>query len=241
MAEAAGLALSGIALAGIFSTCLECFEYLESGRTYYRDVHLTLTKLGLMRKRLHALQDSLLSRPLAPDVAEPHSRPGGAGEESQLIAESLLGIRRILDATSSLCFKYSSHHHVDQSIDLGGAQEDGVLCSTSGVTPSFSPMLLLSEESLSGFPLRRLPPPKSRPQNSYKEGPSLNWPLQSLRLKWAWALIDRKKFNSLISDLDFLLANLEKFEDTGDIAPVAEKPLGDTRKKNLTTMGHEGS
>ncbi|KAL9625055.1 MAG: hypothetical protein Q9160_000784 [Pyrenula sp. 1 TL-2023] len=52
MAEAAGLALGTVALASLFSTCLELLEYFELGKSYEYDYELACLKLSLLKSRL---------------------------------------------------------------------------------------------------------------------------------------------------------------------------------------------
>ncbi|KAG8533583.1 uncharacterized protein KY384_001323 [Bacidia gigantensis] len=52
MAEAAGLALGAIGLAGLFSSCLECLNLLETGKGYSRDLSLLCVKYKVEKTRL---------------------------------------------------------------------------------------------------------------------------------------------------------------------------------------------
>lgn len=104
MAEVAGLALSGIALAGLFSTCVEFAEYLEQGKNWVTDLERSLTKMTLMVNRLAQW-----------GVAMSINSPGGEAKmlrdrwpiEGAVIVDSLLNIRNILDTTIKMCKKYS--------------------------------------------------------------------------------------------------------------------------------------
>ena len=49
--EPCGLALGVIGLASLFTTCVECFDYVEVGRTYGRDYEVLLTKLEVEKTR----------------------------------------------------------------------------------------------------------------------------------------------------------------------------------------------
>ena len=54
MAEAAGLAIGAINLAGLFTTCVECIDYISLGRNHGRDYEMSMTKLLLLKARLSA-------------------------------------------------------------------------------------------------------------------------------------------------------------------------------------------
>ncbi|KAI7385425.1 hypothetical protein KC336_g17967 [Hortaea werneckii] len=51
-AEAAGLAIGVIALASLFNTCLELFDYIEAGRDFLDDFNLACTKISALHRRL---------------------------------------------------------------------------------------------------------------------------------------------------------------------------------------------
>ena len=52
MAQTAGLAASLVALASLFSTCVECFDYYKASQTFDEDYEILLVKLDLEKTRL---------------------------------------------------------------------------------------------------------------------------------------------------------------------------------------------
>jgi Prion-inhibition and propagation len=52
MAEAAGLAVSVIALTGLFSNAVECFEVIQLGRNFGKNFQTNQPKLNSARLRL---------------------------------------------------------------------------------------------------------------------------------------------------------------------------------------------
>lgn len=50
--EPAGLAVGVVGLAGLFSTCLQCFEYIEYGKHFGSDYQIAAIKLDVCRLRL---------------------------------------------------------------------------------------------------------------------------------------------------------------------------------------------
>lgn len=52
MAEAAGLAASVIALAGLFNNTVECFEFIQLGRNFGKNFQTSQLKLDNARLRL---------------------------------------------------------------------------------------------------------------------------------------------------------------------------------------------
>ncbi|KAL8706232.1 MAG: hypothetical protein Q9201_000738 [Fulgogasparrea decipioides] len=59
MAEAAGLAIGAIGLAGLFTTCVGCIDYVSLGRNHGRDFEMSMTKLMLLKARLTTWGESL--------------------------------------------------------------------------------------------------------------------------------------------------------------------------------------
>ena len=50
--EPIGLTVGVIALASLFSTCVECFDLLDAGRGFGRDYELLIIQLQLEKTRL---------------------------------------------------------------------------------------------------------------------------------------------------------------------------------------------
>jgi hypothetical protein len=59
MAEAAGLAIGVIALAGLFNNTVECFEFIQLGRSFGKDYQTSQLKLDTARLRLSRWGKSL--------------------------------------------------------------------------------------------------------------------------------------------------------------------------------------
>ncbi|MCJ1473406.1 hypothetical protein MMC13_002057 [Lambiella insularis] len=51
MAEAAGLTIGIVALASLFSTCVECWDYIDRGRSHGRDYEILATQLDIEKTR----------------------------------------------------------------------------------------------------------------------------------------------------------------------------------------------
>jgi hypothetical protein len=52
MAEAAGLVVGVVALAGLFNNTVECFEFVQLGRAFWKDFQTSQLKLDSARLRL---------------------------------------------------------------------------------------------------------------------------------------------------------------------------------------------
>ncbi|KAM7189387.1 heterokaryon incompatibility protein s [Rhypophila sp. PSN 637] len=50
--ELAGLVIGGVSLAGLFTTCVDCFEYIQLGRQFGRSYQTAVLRLDLLKLRL---------------------------------------------------------------------------------------------------------------------------------------------------------------------------------------------
>ncbi|KAK4216293.1 heterokaryon incompatibility protein s [Rhypophila decipiens] len=50
--EVAGLVIGGVSLASLFTTCVDCFEYIQLGRQFGRDYQTAVLRLDLLKLRL---------------------------------------------------------------------------------------------------------------------------------------------------------------------------------------------
>jgi len=193
MAEPIGLAMSGIALAGLFKTCVEIIEYFEQGKNWAKDIRLALTKMSLMKRRLSQWGAAMsIETPGAEAQALRNRWP----VESRVIMETLMGIRDILGTTTYMCRRYHCSNEQDPAHWLKWRIDDDSCSDRKTVT--------------------------------YSSPTSRSSTLRTVRLKAAWAVQDRKKFQALIADFDFLLSNLEKIgeklQKEGIMAGRAECP-----------------
>ncbi|CAI9636432.1 unnamed protein product [Alternaria burnsii] len=89
MAEAAGLVIGVVALASLFNNTVECFEFVQLGRTFGKDFQTSQLKLDSARLRLSRWGKSL---GLDDDVRDTVSLQGRFGSEANVKhAEALLG------------------------------------------------------------------------------------------------------------------------------------------------------
>ena len=59
MAEAAGLTVGVVALAGLFSNAIQCFEFIQLGRSFGKNFQISQLKLDNARLRLSRWGSSL--------------------------------------------------------------------------------------------------------------------------------------------------------------------------------------
>ena len=104
MAEVAGLATGAIALASLFSTCIDLFNRFELGKNYRHDYELACTKVLLLRTRIIGWGDSLNVQ--APGLEDKMLRQHWP-EVRDTVTRSLLGINAIFGNASLLADQYN--------------------------------------------------------------------------------------------------------------------------------------
>jgi hypothetical protein len=182
MAEAAGLALGGISIASVFSSCVEILEYFEHGRDWVYDFSLALTKVNLMKVRLSQLGDHMqIETNLEETGVLQNSWPQGNGT----VSDGLLGITKILGRTTELCGRYSHKTGVEPIKESGD-------CSIRALN---SPTATLT----------RLPP---RPRILSTLGKRVYWAVHDKK-KFEGLISD---FECILSNLERIVDGLENCE-----------------------------
>ena len=103
MAEAAGLVIGGVGLAALFSTSVECLDYISLGRNIGKDYQLSATNMILLKVRLYAWGKSL--RVTQPGQEHPVLRDCWL-QERETVGMSLFGIKTTFDDAGKLEKKY---------------------------------------------------------------------------------------------------------------------------------------
>lgn len=234
--EPAGVALGGLALVSLFSSCVECLDLIEQGRNYTRDVQIATTKLRLLRQRLQSWSEATRFHDMNRGDVWQDKQPEQT--DNGLITASLLGINGLLSDTSKLCDKYNlvagskpSSREAPRrressqatlllaSTTLHGWQQDGGQCAgnshyysirdLTGQEPRYTRNSSDSGDREHNLPVtvKYISRTSAWCSGSYAYLPR---PLHLFRLKFSWAVFDRKQFEVLIANLDFLVTNLEK-------------------------------
>ena len=71
--EPIGLAFGAVGLATLFSTCIDCFAFVEYGRAYGRDYEILLTKFDIEKTRLLQWGDGVGLLSMSKDKQNGHS------------------------------------------------------------------------------------------------------------------------------------------------------------------------
>lgn len=103
MADVTGLVIGVIALASLFSTCIDLFDRFELGRNYASDYQLACTKLCLLRARLSSW--GLTLNVGTPGHEHPKLRRHWT-EEEEVVGRTLLSIKEIFENAAIMSEKY---------------------------------------------------------------------------------------------------------------------------------------
>lgn len=113
--EIAGLALGAIALASLFQTCVEMFDYLETAKNCIEDQRLASLKVGLLRERLRTWGDDL-------NILIPGEEDWVLREcwplKSEAVIKSLLKLKSSLSDSDILIQRYKSAKSSKNSVRL---------------------------------------------------------------------------------------------------------------------------
>ena len=103
MAEAIGLTFGGVALASLFSTCIECFDYIHAGRSFSEDFEILLAKLDVEKARLLIWSDTVgLVKSSSDGRATELEDPLVSGQ----IGRCLLNVKSLLTNSDELVSRY---------------------------------------------------------------------------------------------------------------------------------------
>ncbi|KAM5376904.1 hypothetical protein ACJZ2D_005248 [Fusarium nematophilum] len=177
MAEAAGLALSGIAFTSLLTSRVDILEYFNNGRRWIQDLGLALTKVNHLKICLGQFENTLHLDPV----------DGCSNDMSHAALRGLSGIDVALEQTNELCKRYSY-------LPLG---KDGPITAISSADVCRTGQSHHQRGELSDVG-------KDRGELC---GPGA-W--HRLGEKVCWAVQDKRRFDRLISGLEFLLSNIEK-------------------------------
>ena len=191
MAEPAGLAIGAFALSGLFTTCVQCLEYISFGRNIGKDYELSVTKLDLLKTRLKAWGESLAVTHAGRENAMLRNR---WTQEQKTVGNCLIGIKGILEDTKRLESRYGlrpdpqtsttlSTTHLGTSLDLGNLEQE----------------------------VRSKARQRQKSSNFFNQA--------------RWAILDKRKFDVLISDLNFFVVGLESLNDRLHMMCLLERPV----------------
>src|SRR5579871_283131 len=105
MADPISLTMGAVALAGLFSTCVECFDYFIAAKSFREDLEILLVKLDLEKTRLLIWGNSV-------GVLRTKDEPEGRAAELddaqkvQVIARCLDGVKSLLSDADKLQGRY---------------------------------------------------------------------------------------------------------------------------------------
>ena len=179
--EVAGLAAAAVSLAGLFSSCIDCFALIQAGRAHGRDLEILVTKLDVEKTRLLQWGDAvgLLS-------TDPKSRNAllDTDHTRPVIERVLQCIFMLLTDGETLRSRYGMLE------DKQGAESNNILKESAMVSRS---RLSAFRAAYANF--------RSRITSQQKNANHL--------AKVKWAIRDRQGFSNLTRDLHDFIDNLQ--------------------------------
>ena len=181
--EPISLSFSAIALASLFSTCIQCFEYFESAKSQSKDFRLLTIKISIQKTILLKWGESvgLIKNNESIEMFCCKEIPSYLLD----VEELLQGIRARLEDAEHLTKRYCLQEAMSAVSDLHPKRH-----------------LVLNPITLISLVRARRADPQRR---------------TSAAKKTRWAVHDKAKFESLISDLRELTNGLEQIAKPGDV------------------------
>ena len=123
MAEAAGLAVGALSLAGLFNNAVQCFEFVQLGRSFGRDFETSQLKLECARLRLSRWGAAL---GLGEDLQDETTLEERLGSQSTEQAKHLLGqTLAVFEEAKIISSKYVNQAKLnDGQLAVCNSQED---------------------------------------------------------------------------------------------------------------------
>ena len=180
MAEAVGLAIGVVSLASMFTTCLECFEYVEVAKNFNDDFGKCVLRLDVAKLRLSQWGESLgLTEVGEREIQSSMSEP-----------ELKTAMRLVQDIVNSFdrAEEYSRKYKPD-------------LASVDTASSAFS-------SARGPSTLSDLTKAEAQVHSTVKELTLKRQPTASLKRKTSWALYEKRRFNNLIDNINTSVADL---------------------------------
>ena len=173
--ESAGLAIGVAGLAGLFSACVDCFEYIQLGRQFGQDYGKCLLKLDAARLQLSRWGAAIGLKPVEPALQK--QQMAHYSSQEMRLAQSLL--RQIWDTfedAERISSRYMGHVLANNT----GGPTDLVVYDpdTTDISPDYRRVHLTMREL-----------------SQWRQKAT------SLQKKAMWALYDKKKFDRMIEDI----------------------------------------
>ena len=177
--EAAGLAIGVGGLATSFATCVDCFEYVDIGRNFGGDFGKCLLRLDVAKLRMIQWGESV---GLAPQHTPESLTVNLSRQEARIANELFEQIQDSFERAEKLSKTYKSWKERSQ-------------VASAGALDAYNP-------------ITELEPVDKHVHSTVQELAKRRQLTTSLPTKARWALYEKKKFTSLISDIDIFVSDL---------------------------------
>lgn len=109
MAETAGLVIGAVSLAGLFTNCVDCFEYVQIGRHFGKDYQRCLLKLDVVELRLSRWAEAVNSSSTHDGMTV-----GASANEAQKVGEILEEIITLFNDAERISAKFKAKKTSDE-------------------------------------------------------------------------------------------------------------------------------
>ncbi|MCJ1225815.1 hypothetical protein MMC12_002464 [Toensbergia leucococca] len=171
MADVAGLVVGGVALASLFTTCVDCFEYVQLGRKFGKNYQTCLLKLNIVRLRLSRWGESVRI------VAT--SNPAESVSRHQLLVSTENDVEVVKTLLGEILLAFEDAEKLSERFKSKAKGDEVISLNT---TANHDNDLDVLRTNMRDLALRR----QKR---------------TSLAQKAAWALYEERQFNRLIEDV----------------------------------------
>ncbi|KAF2785724.1 hypothetical protein K505DRAFT_290850 [Melanomma pulvis-pyrius CBS 109.77] len=180
MAEILGVIASGITLAGLFKTCLEAFDLIQTGRSQEVDLKKLKLRLSIEKCRLYVWGESM---GLTCENTERERRPIDTFRFPEIVREILENVFDLFHDSHKIQDKYG--------------------CKRLEATSNKA--ALLEQVEIASGPIRSL----ATSFSNFAVRSSQNSNTTKLVSKVVWVIHDRKKFGALVAEIKYLVDSLQ--------------------------------
>ncbi|KAJ1569169.1 hypothetical protein HK405_008921 [Cladochytrium tenue] len=119
MAEVFGIVSGAVGIAAIFSTCIECFDYVEVGRSFGRDVKTNQLVLVLLQLRLSRWGDAVgIDNGDNPESLQLNNGASATSKDVDVAKDVLVQILVLLQDSQKVSRKYEVPAATDENLDV---------------------------------------------------------------------------------------------------------------------------
>ncbi|EPE27926.1 UBC-like protein [Glarea lozoyensis ATCC 20868] len=114
MAEVAGLVVGAVGVLGIFSACIECFDIVDAGRNYSKELEQLSALLALERLRFCIWGQTVGLAPRHDGTSAPYDKILDRPDIRPVVEQTLYNIKSLLDDAGLVVERYNAKEEITQ-------------------------------------------------------------------------------------------------------------------------------